>query len=160
MTSLAFLVVEPLKHRNMSFLAPFVVFHPTPAGHVEAMTRRGGNPLGLVGSGPLTTMQTSWMWKDKEDDEVNIEANRVPFVRIEREAGELGVLKSYVYHNYAWEDQDVFGGYGRGNLEKLKRIQKGVHPEGVFANGGLCGGYFKINARDEKEQGQKVRDEL
>lgn len=151
-------VVAPIKEMNLSFILPFIIFHPTPQGHTTPMSQRGGNPLGLVNSPPLTIMQTGWTWKDASDDEVNIRANKDLFERIEAEGKKLGVLREYKYQNYAWSDQNVFEGYGKENFEKLKRIQKRVDPNGVFARGGLCGGYFKIN--DVEIAPQKVRDEL
>lgn len=58
-----------------------------------------------------------------------------------RDAGEH---HPWMYINYASKEQDPYGGYGEENLEKLRRIQRSVDPDGLFTSRGLCRGYFKL----------------
>ena len=151
-------IIEPFKTMNVSSIVPFAVFHPIPIAHTKAMTQRGGNPLGIANEKPLTVMQTVWSWRDRLDDDVNVKANKELFDRIETQGKQSGVLKDYLYQNYAWEDQDVFQGYGKKNFKRLQQIQRKVDPEGIFAKDGLCGGYFKINTKPKSPVAGK--DEL
>lgn len=149
---------EVPKIKHLEGIVPCVVFHPTPSGHTKPMSKNGGNPLGLAGEGPLTIMQTSWMWKNKEDDAINYQANTDLFNKITKIAEDAGKLVPYIYQNYAWEDQDVFAGYGKKNQDRLKAIQRKYDPEGVFAGGeGLSRGYFKVNSYTHKVD---LKDEL
>lgn len=148
--------VEPCK--DVEGIIPVIIFHPTPRGMTSKMTKNGGNALGIVESEPLTIMQTSWMWKNKEDDSLNYKAVESIFRRATEAAKEAGVLIPYIYQNYAHKDQDVFTGYGKENQARLKKVQRKVDPDGVFAGGnGLCRGYFKVNL---KEDTGSLRDEL
>jgi hypothetical protein len=156
-------VEELEKVKKLEGIVPCVVFHPTPPGHTKHMSKNGGNPLGLAGEGPLTIMQTSWMWKNKEDDALNFEVNEILFEKATKFAEDAGKLVPYIYQNYAWQDQDVFAGYGKENLARLQAIQKKIDPEGVFAGGeGLSRGYFKVNRKgtSSAEPATGERDEL
>lgn len=148
--------IEPCK--KIESLVPAIVFHPTPRGMTSKMIKNGGNPLGIAESEPLTIMQTSWMWKNKADDAINYKTVENIFRRATEAAKDAGALIPYIYQNYAHEDQDVFAGYGKENQARLKKIQKSIDPDGVFAGGnGLCKGYFKVNMKD---QPGSIKDEL
>lgn len=66
--------------------------------------------------------------------------------RIESAAKELGVAHPYRYINYARKGQaeKVFAGYGEANVQRLKRIQRAVDPDGVFTSQGLWKGFMKL----------------
>jgi len=148
--------IEPCM--KLEGILPVIIFHPTPRGMTSKMTKNGGNALGIAESEPLTIMQTSWSWIKKEDDALNYKTVERIFKRATEAAKNAGVLVPYIYQNYAHEDQDVFEGYGKENQLRLKKIQKKVDPDGVFAGGnGLCRGYFKVN---QKEDTGSPRDEL
>ena len=147
------------KVKTVKGIEPCIVLHPTPVGHTGQMTRNGGNPLGIAGESPLTIMQTSWAWIDKEDDASQIQANDELFERATQIAKDAGKHIPYIYQNYAWGNQDVFAGYGKENLERLQKIQKKIDPDGIFAGGeGLSRGYFKVNLKSA--DAAKERDEL
>jgi hypothetical protein len=57
-------------------------------------------------------------------------------------AKELGMHHPFVYQNYANISQDVFGGYGEENRQKLRDIQRKYDPERIFDK--LQPGYFKL----------------
>lgn len=57
-------------------------------------------------------------------------------------AKEMNLYHPYIYQNYADISQDVFAGYGKGNREKMRAVQRKYDPEGVFSR--LQPGYFKI----------------
>ena len=150
------------KFKTAEALIPCVVLHPTPSGHTKPMSKNGGNPLGIAGEGPLTIMMTSWTWKNKDDDALIIDTNKEFFDRATKIAEDAGKLVPYIYQNYAWEDQDVFAGYGKENQARLQKIQRKIDPDGVFAGGaGLSRGYFKVNVKAaEGSQESGKRDEL
>jgi hypothetical protein len=54
----------------------------------------------------------------------------------------MGGLHRYIFQNHAFEEQDVFTGYGPYNLQRLHSIQRAVDPKGVFQL--LQPGYFKL----------------
>jgi FAD/FMN-containing dehydrogenase len=66
--------------------------------------------------------------------------------RFRQRAEELGKLHPYLFQNHAYEEQDVFSGYGNESLRKLRRIRKEVDPEGVFQK--LQPGFFKLGEHD------------
>jgi hypothetical protein len=57
-------------------------------------------------------------------------------------AKSMGLHHPWIYQNYANASQDVFRGYGEGNRQKLKEIQRRYDPQGVFTK--LQPGYFKL----------------
>lgn len=50
----------------------------------------------------------------------------------------------WTYLNYAHDSQDVLGGYGEDNIEKIKKAAAEYDPEGIFQR--FCIGGFKISA--------------
>jgi hypothetical protein len=62
--------------------------------------------------------------------------------RFRQRAQEMEMLHPYLFQNHAYEEQDVFSGYGDENLRRLRRIRRQVDPEGVFQK--LQPGYFKL----------------
>lgn len=59
-------------------------------------------------------------------------------------AEELDAFHPFIYINYANKGQDVFGGYGQNNRDRLVEISKAVDPKGVFASSDLWTGCFKV----------------
>ena len=55
-----------------------------------------------------------------------------------------GLNYKYIYQNYAAAGQDVFGGYGEANRERLIEISRAYDPNRVFEK--LQPGYFKVEA--------------
>jgi hypothetical protein len=81
-------------------------------------------------------------WSNPSD---NIELRRLFKLLIERSkdaAKEHGVYHRFIFQNHAFEEEDVFGSYGRENLRRLRQIRQKVDPEGVFQI--LQPGYFKL----------------
>lgn len=56
------------------------------------------------------------------------------------------MLHPYIFQNHAFDEQQVFAGYGEVNLEKLKAVRKEVDPDEVFQV--LQPGYFKLLQRE------------
>jgi hypothetical protein len=57
-------------------------------------------------------------------------------------AKEMEIFHPWIYQNYANISQDVFGGYGEENRQKLRDIQGKYDPERMFAK--LQPGYYKL----------------
>ena len=53
-----------------------------------------------------------------------------------------GLDNQYLYQNYASQKQDVFGSYGKANLDRLRSIAAKYDPTKVFQT--LQPGYFKL----------------
>ena len=142
-----------------------LVFHPLSRRVIHlGNTKRGGNALGIEEEeAPLVIFQPVYLWEREEDDELVYAAYHAMMEKAEGLAKNMGVWHRFKYVNYAEASQDVYEGYGKENLERLVRVQKAVDPRGVFARGGLGGGYFKLPLEGEKfgkgkESGK--RDEL
>lgn len=107
-------------------------------------------------------MSTAQSWKHASDDELMYEFNNKVMERAKAAAIEAGLYHPFLYQNYASGGQDVFAGYGKDALKRLRSIQKEIDAEGVFQKGGLCDGYFNLLTKDEKsgEKVEKIRDEL
>jgi hypothetical protein len=121
-----------------------------PCGSRLALTTwGGGNCLGLTEeSGPLVIILYTWSYTQPADHHIVEETAIKCFDRIEVKANDLGVSHPFRYINYAdekYQAQQVWDGYGRENVSKLRRIQKSIDPTGVFTDGGLASGYFKLN---------------
>lgn len=142
--------------KNMSDFLPAAVMQPISRTMIQKMKKRSGNALGLADSGeegPLTIFSASWKWNQRSDDERSYAAYYRFMEGAEATAKEMGLWHPYKYINYAEATQDPLAGYGEENLRELRRVQRAVDPDGVFAKGGLGGGYFKLNDMPgEKEQ--------
>lgn len=138
---------------------PSIVLQPINKDEIHLFGKNGGNCLGIKdGDGPLirTYPSTNWdslanhsivfstvfRWSLSEDDSIMSIAGRNIQDRAVALAKEMGLHHRYIYQNYANISQDVFGGYGEENREKLKKIQKKYDPEGIFVK--LQPGYFKL----------------
>jgi hypothetical protein len=81
-------------------------------------------------------------WKYAEDDAA-VQAAFSDFMdKITALAKERDVFHPWIYQNYANISQDVFGGYGEENRQKLREIQKKYDPERVYSK--LRTGYFQL----------------
>lgn len=149
-------VEEANSVKNISEFLPVAVMQPLSRTMIKHMKKRGGNALGIAQSGvkgSLIIFSTSWKWKQASDDERSYAAYYRFMEKAEAVAKEMGLWLPYKYINYAEATQDVWAGYGEENLRELRRVQREVDPNGVFARGGLGGGYFKLN--DLPEKGRK-----
>jgi len=54
----------------------------------------------------------------------------------------MGMHHRYLFQNHAFEEQDVFSGYGEKSLKRLRKIRRDVDPDGVFQR--LQPGFFKL----------------
>ena len=72
------------------------------------------------------------------------------WLRLENVAKDAGKFHGFVYPNYAGEGQNPYSeeALGTETMERLRRVQRRVDGEAVFAEGGLCAGGFKV-VRDE-----------
>jgi hypothetical protein len=71
-------------------------------------------------------------WRDPKDDAMMRIAGQKVMSRAKALATEMGLYHPFIYKNYASGETDVFAGYGAGNREKLRKIQKKYDSEGVF----------------------------
>jgi hypothetical protein len=81
-------------------------------------------------------------WSKAEDDNIIHQFGEKFLKRVVEEAKEMGLYHRYIYQNYAAASQDVFGGYGEENRQRLLEIQRRYDPEGVFSR--LQSGGFKV----------------
>ncbi|KAF7900223.1 uncharacterized protein EAF01_007525 [Botrytis porri] len=124
-------------------IMPFVAFQPLSLSIIGHMQKRGGNILGLeTEGGPLSIMNLNWGWENEEDDEKVFTVLDRFVERAVDLAKEWGLDDRFIYMNYASKEQNVFGGYGEVNENKLRDVQRKYDPEGVFKR--LQPGYFKL----------------
>lgn len=81
-------------------------------------------------------------WSSELDTPVMTNFIRRVTTRFRRRAEELGMFHPYLFQNHAYEEQNVFSGYGEANLQRLRRIRREVDPDGVFQV--LQPGFFKL----------------
>ncbi|KAH0429564.1 FAD binding domain-containing protein [Colletotrichum camelliae] len=131
--------------RNLTSLNPQLITYSIPAAMMKNSKARGGNALGLEGvSGHLIINLFALSWTDRTLDNA-ASALAETFIADFRAAAEkLNAFHPFVYINYANKGQDVFGGYGQKNRDRLVEISKAVDPRGVFASSGLWTGFFKV----------------
>ena len=135
------------------------VTQPITRSMIKHMSRNGGNPLGLTEEDDsLMLFSLAWGWKNRENDDLIYREYGNFMARTRRLAQEMRVLHRFIYANYAEGEQDPWSGYGAENLARLRKIQRQVDPTGVFTQGGLGRGFFKINR--EVPAGVVGKDEL
>jgi hypothetical protein len=141
-------------------LQVYIVYNPLTVETLQKMQTRGGNALGIkTEDGPLTSktlrrcqernspnsvlvVNINLHWSSASDTAMMTNFMRRLTTRFRQRAQDLGMLHPYLFQNHAYEEQDVFSGYGEVNLRELKRIRKQVDPEGVFQK--LQPGFFKL----------------
>ncbi|PMD44738.1 FAD binding domain-containing protein [Hyaloscypha variabilis F] len=129
--------------RSIKSAAIGLNFQPLSHETIKHFRKNGGNPLGLEQEEePLMIVGYVLQWKREEDDEVMHKVGERILGRAVEEAKRMGLWRKFVYMNYAGSGQDVFGGYGEGNWERLREVGGRWDPEGVFTR--LQPGGFKI----------------
>jgi hypothetical protein len=88
-------------------------------------------------------MNLNWGWASPTDDATVYAAVDRFVSRSVGLATQRGLDNRFIYINYASQDQDVFGGYGKDNERKLERIRREYDPVNVFES--LWTGYFKLS---------------
>lgn len=123
---------------------PVMVWQGITIGELNAMTKNGGNPLGLAAAdGPFYLISLSCWWDNEQDDAAMYEMISAVFTRIKAEASSLGVQNDFVYMNYGSQFQDVISSYGAENKARLQSIAAEYDPRQVFQT--LQPGYFKLD---------------
>jgi hypothetical protein len=85
-------------------------------------------------------------WSEASDTPKMTKFMRQLIARFRQTAEEKGMLHRYVFQNHAFEEQDVFLGYGGKILNGLRRIRRDIDPDGVFQK--LQPGYFKLGYKE------------
>lgn len=71
-------------------------------------------------------------WLDPADDDV-VEAAFTEYMEWSQNAArERGVLSPFLYMNYAHGTQDVLGGIGSKNIDRMRSIRHAHDPHGYF----------------------------
>ncbi|KAI1411104.1 FAD-binding domain-containing protein [Hypoxylon sp. FL1857] len=133
--------VNPM--RNFTGIIPSLVYQIITVPQLKAMTRNGGNALGIGGGKkPLFLVALTVMWMLKSDDEAVLTAMSNCLSRSQELARERGLDHSFLYMNYASQFQDPIASYGAENRARLLEVSKKYDPEGVFQS--LNPGHFKL----------------
>lgn len=133
-----------IQSANGTALTPYLVFQPLSVNILDAMQTNGGNALGLssTNDGPLMIVQLSVTWSDLAlNGEVEKQTKNL-VESVKSLAKNKGLGNEFIYMNYAEPSQDVLGGYGRENLERLRRVSRRYDPRGELKR--LWRGYFKL----------------
>ncbi|KAK0120260.1 hypothetical protein ONS95_011665 [Cadophora gregata] len=124
--------IQPLLHIEGIDRAALADINFVMQNIIDAMSRRGGNALGLAGKGPFLLYLCETYWMDREQSPHIWEALRATADRTKEEAERLGLYHSYIYLNYANPYQDVYTSYGAGAKAFLKSVSKKHDPERFF----------------------------
>ena len=120
---------------------------------IRQMARNGGNSL-CVGPGeePFWVFSIAVNWDHPADDALMSRLLKKTVRSIEQVAKQHGVSHPYRYFNYAapWQAEDVWAGYGKDVLERMRQLQREYDPEQLFVAGGLNGLGFKLNSKEKK----------
>lgn len=71
-------------------------------------------------------------WSFEKDDDLVISTGKNFLKAVEKKAVEMGLNDDFIYLNDAASDQEVMKGYGKENLEKLRKVAKEFDPQQVF----------------------------
>ena len=158
-------VLKLAKH-NVSGLFPVMVWQPLYNSAFQHVSTANQNALGFTRddakNGPLHIFLLPFSWTNAEDDKIVEPVIKSIMSRGEALAKQMGVYHPWKYLNYAEGWQDVTAGYqgvNGDNLSWLRRVQKEYDPEGIYVKGGLAGGFFKFNDKEEGA-GQKMVEDV
>jgi len=99
---------------------------------VDAMSRRGGNALGLEGKGPFLMMLLQPNWTDGSQSLRVYRAVARTVAKVLAEAARLDLSHDYVYCNYASPWQDPYSSYGAEAKEFLRQTASKYDFQGMF----------------------------
>ncbi|RFU35031.1 hypothetical protein B7463_g1267, partial [Scytalidium lignicola] len=130
---------------NVTGLQASVAFQPVTRNFIQQGINKGGNPQGVdVTKAPYFWMVENFSWTNPADDaRISSFAAQVTNT-IEAELIAAGQAAQYHYMNDAGLGQEIFQGYGPGNLAKLKAIRSKYDPSKAFTN--LMPGGWKVDA--------------
>ncbi|KAG6035664.1 hypothetical protein E4U41_005995 [Claviceps citrina] len=134
------------KFKTAPGLVASLSFQPISTALTKHFYKNGGNPLGLAGQGPLTLLNVLVSWSNEADDAPIVSGAQRIITRSRAAAEARGLDHPFLYQNYASPRQDVFAGYGRANLERLRAVSRKYDPERVWQE--LQPGYFKLGSSD------------
>ncbi|KAF2224859.1 putative FAD dependent oxidoreductase [Elsinoe ampelina] len=117
---------------------------PMTKAYFQAAVDRGGDPMGLTpDDAPFLWVEMSETYTLPEQDAIVTKFVKDVDARIRGALKEAGFKENkYVYLNSADKWQDVFGGYKRENVDRLRRIRRRYDPEGLFTT--QMRGGFKV----------------
>lgn len=113
---------------------------------IDAMSRNGGNTLGLAGKGPLLVFLMEPFWTKTKDGPRVWAAMEATATTTQAEAKRLGLHHQYVYLNYANLHQDVYTGYGTEANDFLNHVCYRYDPDGVFQNLRRAGWHLRASS--------------
>ncbi|KAL8649135.1 MAG: hypothetical protein Q9210_004582 [Variospora velana] len=118
-----------------------LVYQPLPSAITSHAAASGGNPLGLdPADGPQVLAMQTIQWSNAASDDLINSAARKIWQQADELAVQVGLVREWVYLNYAAEDQDPLGSYGKKNLGKLREASRKYDPTGLFQTG-VPGGF-------------------
>ncbi|KAL8912284.1 MAG: hypothetical protein Q9171_002656 [Xanthocarpia ochracea] len=134
---------------------------PIPAAITNRSASLGENCLGLdPREGTLINCLLTATWNDTKDDQLAQETAVRLFDEIEKEAqsqNKPSLFVPYKYLNYADGSQDVISGYGKNNVNRLRKVSRKYDPRGVFQR--QVPGGFKLFTLEQLGRGSPVGTE-
>lgn len=107
-----------------------ITFEPLPA--IILSHGAGKNSLGTSAQDAGMILLMTVLWPDStRNDAVHAKAAKI-VAEIHAAAKSMGMLKEFVYANYADSSQQPLLSYGSGNVQFLKKIAKQYDPHAVF----------------------------
>jgi FAD/FMN-containing dehydrogenase len=137
----------------------YIVYNPLTLEAIAKMQNRGGNALGIsIEDGPLTSklpscrgersannrlvVNINMHWSEEVDGDRMRAVMRRLITRFHKAAHDTNSHHPYLFQNHAFEEQRVFEGYGKENLNRLIEVRRNVDPDRVMQV--LQPGYFKL----------------
>ncbi|KAF4552711.1 FAD-binding domain-containing protein 12 [Elsinoe fawcettii] len=117
---------------------------PMTKAYFQAAVDKGGDPMGLTpDDAPFLWVEISETYTLPEQDEIVTKFVKDVDARIRGALKEAGFAENkFIYLNSADKWQDVFGGYKRENVDRLRKIRRRYDPAGMFTKQ-MAGG-FKV----------------
>ncbi|KAL3444165.1 hypothetical protein BJX65DRAFT_311132 [Aspergillus insuetus] len=133
---------------DIAGIQPVLVFQVITEPQIGAMSRFGGNALGVDERSaggqhhPLHLPLIACSWQNADGDDRVYEFISAFYAALSAEAEAMGVQNDFIYMNYASQFQDVISSYGADNKARLQEIAVKYDPRRVFQE--LQPGYFKL----------------
>lgn len=134
--------LEPLKSADGLIFS--LGYFPLTKALLENSKLAGGNAKDIdPADGPLFIILINPTWTSADDDERIHKAIEDLLVRFKQVASEKGLLHRYIFTNYGYQTEDIFAGYGKESVKRMKEVSEKYDPEKIFQK--AVPGGFKLS---------------
>lgn len=123
--------LEPLK--SADGLTFSLGYFPLTKSLLENSKLAGGNSMDLdPASGPLFIVLINPTWNSADDDSRIRTAVEKLLGKFKQISSERKLLHRYIFTNYAYQNEELFAGYGEESVKRMREVGREYDPKGIF----------------------------